>query len=507
MSNNFDELKFALQSEMDDEKVKAARILAQTGDASVIPDLEKQLASPNPNVRYFMKKAIDAIRLRAAGGGHAPMSPTPQQPAAGAPAEPIRRPDPQPIRPSVSPMPAAPAGSQAPPPQQQPPQPPPPKPASQPAPPADSFAPPSGPPPKMDFSDSELLTKLSKMSDEQKIAELARVFDEGDYDLLDNVVITKISELVNYEKNPEVACWYLKLVGKNGGQSFLSAIAKYLKSSNPKYISAALEALYYIKDKNLANVITQFMRHPDREVQSSAIAALWANDYEKTKQILEKMLNADEREYRFIAARSISKIPDDKSMELAMSIFYNEEDPEIFKIGVTSIQKKTNESNYYKLKEIIDSLPAQKANFIRQLIDKFDRAHQLPAEDLSDFGTDITIDVEAEKERERAEKEKMQKMTSAPKAGKKGQPQAEVINESDLVIDENDLKPVPALLIDIGSKKEVERIRAVKMLIAYLKKGAVGDTKEQILFAIELAQGDRSQRVRDLVAEAMKSAK
>lgn len=506
MSKNFDELKFALQSEMDDEKIKAARILAQTGDASVIPDLEKQLTSANPNVRYFMKKAIDAIKLRAAGGG----APAVSQPGASQPAASPSAPPP--IRPAAPP--SQPAGMQAPPrPPVQPAQAPPQPAVSQPAAPAgahaggDSFAPPSGPPPKMDFSDSELLTKLSRMNDEQKVAELARVFEEGDYDLLDNVIVSKIAELINYEKNPEIGCWYLRIVGKNGGAPFLTSIAKFLKSQNPKYISAALDALYYIKDKNLAGVIPQFMRHPDREVQSSAIAALWASDYEKSKQILEKMLIADEREYRFIAARAISKIPDDKSMELAMSIFYNEEDPEIFKIGVTAIQKKTNESNYYKLKEIIDSLPAQKANFIRQLIDKYDRAHQVPSDDVSDYGTEIAIDVEAEKERERAEKEKMQKIAAGSKAPKKGQPQAEVIDEKDLEIDEDNLKPVPPLLIDIGSKKEAERIRAIKMLIAHLKKGVTGDTREQILFAIELAGGDKSQRVRDLVAEAMKSAK
>ncbi|EKD68827.1 MAG: hypothetical protein ACD_47C00414G0001 [uncultured bacterium] len=345
--------------------------------------------------------------------------------------------------------------------------------------------------------------KVSKLPEDKKIAELSRVFDEGDYDLLDNVVISKIAELAGAEGNPDVAGWYVRLVGKYGGQPFLSGIARYLKSPNPKHISAALDALYYIKDKNLINIIPQFIRHSDKEVQSSAIAALWANDYEKSKQILDKMLNADEREYRFIAARSILKIPDDKSLEMAMAIFYNEEDPEIFKIGVLAIQKKTTEANYYKLKEIMDTLPSQKANFIRQIVDKFDSAHHVDEIEVSDSGTEITIDLQAEEDKE---KERMKKIASAKadgRKGAKGQP-AETFTEKDLEIDINNLKPVPILMTEIGSKKESDRIKAIKMLIAHLKKGASGELKEQIVFAIELAAGDVSQRVRDLVAEALK---
>jgi len=300
-----------------------------------------------------------------------------------------------------------------------------------------------------------------------------------------------------------VAGWLLRLVGKYGGAPFLSGIARYLKSPNPKHISAALDALYYIKDKNLINIIPQFIRHPDKEVQSSAIAALWVNDYEKSKQILDKMLNADEREYRFIAARSILKIPDDKSLELAMAIFYNEEDPEIFKIGVLAIQKKTNEGNYYKLREIIDTLPSQKANFIRQIVDKFESAHHVEEAEVLDYGAEISIDMQAEEDKE---KERLKKIAAAKpnvKKGVKSQP-AETFTEKDLEIDVNNLKPVPILMTEIGSKKEADRIKAIKMLIAHLKQGASGELREQIMFAIELANGDVSQRVRDLVSEALK---
>lgn len=486
MSTDFQDLIFDLESDIDDNKIKAARTLAQSGDASHLPYLEKQFTSPNQTVRYFVKKAIDAIKSRSAGGG---ITSAPPQQAHTPPAEEVKKPEIPLSRPVQAP--AYHEDNEA-------------QPTK-----LDGIGIPSSPinPPaaKMDVSDSELLTKLSRLPEDKKLAELIRIFDEGDYDLLDNVVVAKIAEMAGAEKNIEIACWYLRIVGKNGGASFLPQIARYLKSPNPKHISAALDALYYISDKNLVNIIPQFIRHTDPEVQSSAIAALWANDHEKSKQIIEKMLNADEREYRLIAARTISKIPDDKSMELAMSIFYNEEDPEIFKLGVQSIQKKTNESNYYKLKEIIDSLPSQKANFIRQLIDKYEKAHQVSDDEISDAGTEISIDPEAEKERERAEKEKMQKITQSGRAAasRKGQPQ-EVIDEKDLVIDINNLTPVPTLLIEIGSKKEVERVRAVKMLVAHLKKGVNADLKEQITFALEIAQGDRSQRVREVVTDAMK---
>ncbi|HPG57639.1 MAG TPA: HEAT repeat domain-containing protein [Candidatus Wallbacteria bacterium] len=493
MSVSLEEIIFELESDIDDSKIKAARILAQAGDASALPHLEKQLNSANQTVRYFVKKAIDAIKIRGGSAGTAP-----QQPAAPQAPPPAQKPpvtaQPDPLRTARPAEPPAPKTGGIPidtPPAEEPVQ-------TRPAP----MAPPVSNA-RVDISDSELLQKLSKLPEDKKIAELARVFEEGDYDLLDNVVVSKIAELAGAEANPDVAGWYLRLVGKYGGQPFLSGIARYLKSPNPKHISAALDALFYIKDKNLVNIIPQFIRHPDKEVQSSAIAALWANDYEKSKQILDKMLNADEREYRFIAARSILKIPDDKSMEMAMAIFYNEEDPEIFKIGVLGIQKKTNESNYYKLKEIIDTLPSQKANFIRQIIDKFDAGHHVEEAEVVDSGTEITIDIQAEEEKE---KERLRKITSAKadmKKGAKGQP-AEVFTEKDIEIDINNLKPVPILMTEIGSKKESERIKAIKMLIAHLKKGASGELKEQILFAIELAAGDVSQKVRELVAEALK---
>lgn len=502
MSVNMEEILFELESDIDDSKIKAARILAQTGDASAVPHLEKQLNSPNQTVRYFVKKAIDAIKLRASGGGApaAPQAPPPQQQVPPVNRPPVTAPSADPLK-TLRPAEPVTARAEAP--------------AVPPA--GNDFeatpvakTSPAAPPVsggRVDISDSELLTRVSKLPEDKKIAELARVFDEGDYDLLDNVVVSKIAELAGAEGNPDVAGWYVRLVGKYGGQPFLSGIARYLKSPNPKHISAALDALYYIKDKNLINIIPQFIRHPDKEVQSSAIAALWANDYEKSKQILDKMLNADEREYRFIAARSILKIPDDKSLELAMSIFYNEEDPEIFKIGVLGIQKKTTEANYYKLKEIIDTLPSQKANFIRQIIDKFDSPHHVEDIEISDSGTEITIDMQAEEEKE---KERLKKITSTradSKKGGKGAAPAETFTEKDLEIDVNNLKPVPILMTEIGSKKESERIKAIKMLIAHLKKGATGELKEQIIFAIELAAGDVSQRVRDLVAEALKAQK
>lgn len=493
MSVNLEEIIFELESDIDDSKIKAARMLAQAGDAEVIPHLEKQLNSSNQTVRYFVKKAIDAIKLRASGGGSPVFTqspPAPAEPVVNKP--PVAAPPVDPLKttvltgaPSSAPHPPiAPAVEEAP---------------------AIKLAAAEFPVSnaRVDISDSELLQKISKMPEDKKIAELSRVFDEGDYDLLDNVVISKISELAAAEPSPEVAGWLLRLVGKYGGAPFLSGIARYLKSPNPKHISAALDALYYIKDKNLINIIPQFIRHADKEVQSSAIAALWVNDYDKSKQILDKMLNADEREYRFIAARSILKIPDDKSLELAMAIFYNEEDPEIFKIGVLAIQKKTTEGNYYKLKEIIDTLPSQKANFIRQIIDKFDSSHRVEEAEVSDSGTEISIDMQAE---ENKEKERLKKIASSKhdfKRGGKGQP-AETFTEKDLEIDVNNLKPVPILMTEIGSKKESDRIKAIKMLIAHLKQGATGELREQIMFAIELANGDVSQRVRDLVSDTIK---
>ena len=98
---------------------------------------------------------------------------------------------------------------------------------------------------------------------------------------------------------------------------------------------------------------------------------------------------------------------------------------------------------------------------------------------------------------------KKKKMLTGKVTDEKGQPQ-EVIDEKDLIIDVDNLTPIPTLLIEIGSKKEVERVRAVKMLVAYLKKGVNADQKEQITFALEIAQGDRSQRVREVVTDAMK---
>jgi|GEM_PF-4914321 len=488
MSVNLEEILFDLESDVDDTKIKAARILAQAGDASAIPHLEKHLASANQTVRYFVKKAIDAIKLKASGEG--PAQTPPPQPAAKASiplapdplttvrtagnASKIETP-PNILNEKIS--------------------------ADHPQPKPSAVQPGA----KIDVSDSELLSKIINMPEDKKIAELSRVFDEGDYDLLDNIVISKIAELAAIEQNPDAAAWYIRLVGKYGGQPFLTTVAKYLKSQNSKLISAALDALFYIKDKNLINIIPQFIRHPDKEVQSSAIAALWTNDYEKSKQILDRMLGADEREYRFIAARAIIKISDDKSLEMAIAVFYNEEDPEIFKIGVLGIQKKTNENNYYKLKEIMDTLPSQKANFVRQIIDKFDTAHQVPADDISEAGTEISIDMQAEEDKE---KERLKKITGAKSGLKKGanksQP-AETFTEKDIEIDVNNLKPVPILMTEIGSKKESERIRAVKMLIAHVKKGASGELREQIMFAIELANGDVSSKVRELVAEAMKS--
>lgn len=498
MSVNLEEIIFELESDIDDSKIKAARMLAQAGGADAIPHLEKQLNSSNQTVRYFVKKAIDAIKLRASGGGSPVFTQNPSVPAPAVDAPVADKP--LSAVPPIDPLKTTVRGTGTPPSAPQPPI----IPAAEEEP---AIKPPAAEFPvsnaRVDISDSELLQKITRLPEDKKIAELSRVFDEGDYDLLDNVVISKISELAGAEPNPEVAGWLLRLVGKYGGAPFISSIARYLKSPNPKHISAALDALYYIKDKNLINIIPQFIRHPDKEVQSSAIAALWVNDYDKSKQILDKMLNADEREYRFIAARSILKIPDDKSLELAMSIFYNEEDPEIFKIGVLAIQKKTTEGNYYKLKEIIDTLPSQKANFIRQIIDKFDSAHHVEEAEISDSGTEISIDMQAEEDKE---KERLKKIASAKpdfKKGAKGQP-AETFTEKDLEIDVNNLKPVPILMTEIGSKKEADRIKAIKMLIAHLKQGATGELREQILFAIELANGDVSQRVRDLVSEALK---
>jgi hypothetical protein len=495
MSVNLEEIIFELESDIDDSKIKAARMLAQAGGPEVIPHLEKQLNSSNQTVRYFVKKAIDAIKLRGSGGASPVFTQTPAAPPVGKPAA-TEPPAADPLKTTVraqGPPPAAPQPPLAPDA-------------------ADEDDAPAIKPAAMempvsnarvDISDSELLQKISRLPEDKKIVELSRVFDEGDYDLLDNVIISKISELAGAEPNPEVAGWLLRLVGKYGGAPFLSGIARYLKSPNPKHISAALDALYYIKDKNLINIIPQFIRHPDKEVQSSAIAALWVNDYEKAKQILDKMLNADEREYRFIAARSVLKIPDDKSLELAMAIFYNEEDTEIFKIGVLAIQKKTTEGNYYKLKEIIDTLPSQKASFIKQIVNKFESSHHVEEIEVSDSGTEISIDMQAEEDKE---KERLKKIASAKtdfKKGAKGQP-AETFTEKDLEIDVNNLKPVPILMTEIGSKKEADRIKAIKMLIAHLKQGATGELREQIVFAIELANGDVSQRVRSLVSEALK---
>ncbi|MEZ7892444.1 MAG: HEAT repeat domain-containing protein [Candidatus Wallbacteria bacterium] len=500
MSKNFDELIFGLESELDDDKIKAARMLAQIGDMSVMPVLEAAFKASSQTSRYFIKKAIDAIKAREAAGQTAPQPETP----ASSPA--INRPSQSAVPPSrpITPA-AAPAEDddplagikltpKAPP---QPVIPPAPKPAAEmPAAPA--------PAAKIEITDSELLTKLSKLQGDAKIKELERVFEEGDYDLLDNVVVAKLSEMIGTEKEIDAACWYIKLVSKNGGVSFLQTVARYLKHPNPKVIAAALEALYYIKDKNLANIILQFVRHPDREVQSSALCALWTNDFEKSRQIIEKMLNADEREYRYVAASAISKVPDDKSMELAMSIFYNEEDPEIFKLGVSAIQRKTNDNNYYKLKEIIDTLPPQKAGFIKQIVDKFEKIHHTRTDDYSlDTENAISLDEDTKPAAPAAPKPGIK-----PAFGRKPlKPAAETFSEQDLVIDENNLKPVQTLLIEIGSKKELERIRAVKMLAAHLKKGAIGDTLEQISFALELAQNDSSSKVRDEVTNGLKFLK
>lgn len=64
MPSEIENLLFDLESELEEVRVSACRILAKVGDESTLEALRKATLDTSPSVRYFAGKALDAVRKR-----------------------------------------------------------------------------------------------------------------------------------------------------------------------------------------------------------------------------------------------------------------------------------------------------------------------------------------------------------------------------------------------------------------------------------------------------------
>lgn len=263
MHEEIQRLVYDLKSDVEDIRRDACRILAQEGDLTVIDELKEICSHDTVAVRYFARKAINAITGRCGAL---------EKPAAGSEGRFIH---------------------------------------------TDSI---TG---DAVFDEETYRAWLQSGEAAKQTATLNRALDLST-EFGSPVVLPHIIACLPVAAGTQEKAMFIKTVGLLGGREQIAVISPFLSDPDSRVRADTVEALEYIGDPEIYPLIVPLLQDEDNRVKANAAVALKHYGEDHSLQLLEDMITGDEVWMRDSATFALREIKSARSIDLLVSVLQNE---------------------------------------------------------------------------------------------------------------------------------------------------------------------------------------
>ena len=262
MASDTENLLFDLQSEVEDMRVSACRILAQVGDETAIEPLMRATKDEAPAVRYFAGKALDAVKKRLQSAEQLPQEKTKTD--------------------SITSLIESSRFTQS------------------------DFT--SG------LHDPDEKTRIEVIDNASRISLL---FDK-------RIVLSSLIALLGKERSTFVLPSLVKNIGLLGDASVSFILVPYLKHEDARVRANTVEALEYLNSEDVFPHILPLLKDPDHRVKANAAMALQSYGETNALKVIKGMIDSGDVWMRDAATFALGEIRNKDSAVLLVEVLQNE---------------------------------------------------------------------------------------------------------------------------------------------------------------------------------------
>ena len=261
MASETESLLFDLQSEIEDMRVSACRILAKVGDETAVGPLMQATKDEVPAVRYFAGKALDAVKKRLLS-----TAPQPQKEKTDSITSLIE---------------------------------------------------------KSQFTQSDFTSLLHDPDEKTRIevidnaSRISLLFDK-------RIVLASLIALLGKEKSTFVLPSLVKNIGLLGDAAVAFILIPYLKHEDARVRANTVEALEYLNSPSVFLHILPLLKDPDHRVKANAAMALQSYGETNALKIIKGMIDSKEVWMRDAATFALGEIRNKDSAVLLAEVLRHE---------------------------------------------------------------------------------------------------------------------------------------------------------------------------------------
>lgn len=285
-------LELDLQSDVEDIRKDACRIVAQEGDHSVLSILREISSKDTVAVRYFARKAIDAIIKRC-----------------GPPVELVELD-------------------------------------------LDEFLETDEETNRKKLNTDKFLSSLEHPDQAvrfETIKKCAEIVSE----IGSQAVLPVLTERLSKSDDPVERSLIIKAIGTFGTKEHISVLIPFFADEDPRVRADTIEALEYIGDPSIYPAIVPLLQDGDNRVRANAAVALKHYGDDHSLQLLEKMLDSEEVWLRDSAAYALREIKSSQTVRLLVNILKREIKYVVYAKAVESLSKVGARSDIPMVKTLL----------------------------------------------------------------------------------------------------------------------------------------------------------
>jgi len=153
--------------------------------------------------------------------------------------------------------------------------------------------------------------------------------------------------------DPKEKSFLIKTIGILGTKEEIPAIIAFLKDDDPRVRADTIEALEYIGDASIYPVIIPLLQDDDNRVRANASVALRFFGEEQSLQLLEKMLTSNEVWMRDSAAYALGEIKSPRAVKILLNALKRELKYNVYFKAIESMARIGSKSDIPRVKAIL----------------------------------------------------------------------------------------------------------------------------------------------------------
>ena len=166
-------------------------------------------------------------------------------------------------------------------------------------------------------------------------------------------ILPVLTERLSKPDDPVERSLLVKAVGTFGTKEHISDLVPFLSDNDPRVRADTIEALEYIGDSSVYPAIVPLLQDGDNRVRANAAVALKHYGDEHSLQLLEKMLDSEEVWLRDSAAYALREIRSPQTVKLLINVLKRETKYAVYAKAAESLSKVGARSEIPMIKPLL----------------------------------------------------------------------------------------------------------------------------------------------------------